>query len=134
MRFSSNTQEALNTMCNLFTTNGNGYGCCNTGVSWSVCRDCCGNLRLVPARNQSCCHCCNNGNTCNQGCGCGHGNGATTSTNTNANNGMGFSCFTVCGNTTNTANQSSVNCNGDAYYASQYGLGGNRNRCGCNIT
>ena len=122
-------------MCNYYTTGfnfgqsacgyNNGYNAFGCGRQ-TICRDCCGNIRVNQCRQSSCfsCHhpCYCNGNT---------GNGGV------AQNGNGqpcgrFTCVTFCGvnsNTTATAN------GGDLYYARQYGLypyGYNRG-CGCTL-
>ena len=91
------------------------YGC---GNSWwnsgyqSICRDCCGNIR-VNTNCQHCCSCCNV---------CGN-NGSTPENNTNGNStNNGFSCVTFCGyNNGNAAAQGNTN-NGYGYSAC--------NRCG----
>lgn len=127
-------------MCNVWNTNACGYGCCNTNnwlntlfgnTTQSICRDCCGNIRVNQCQNTCCgCHCCH---SCGCGCGCGNDSGSTSTDNGNGNNGGRFACFTVCGNTNSLTQSNTANAlNGDQYYARQYGLYGyNNSSCGC---
>ena len=92
----------------------------------SVCRDCCGNLRIV-----------NRSNGCNHSCNCGCAGNTTSQSNTTNGNAQSFGCYTVCGGFGNNASTTfGVNGNGNDYYDKQYALGRNASynsySCGCN--
>ena len=111
-------------MCNYYTgfnfgqtgcgCNAYPYNICGGCARQTICRDCCGTIRV----NQPCCynHCCGNGTTQN-------GNGQTN---------RPFTCLTFCGVNNNVA---STNNAGDLYYARQYGLYpyGYHRGCGCTL-
>ena len=155
-------------MCNTYNTwntaSTNTNSCCGNGF-WNlfngyqrVCRDSCGNLRVISTNNcgynygnrcryqcgcHNCCHCCCH--QCCNGCSCG-GTGSGTGTGTGNGTGTttgGYGCIVLCGNTLGTGTASTTSCggysagqtvsSGDAYYARQYGLYG-RSSCGvCNV-
>ena len=104
-----------------------GENSCNTcnRCAQSVCRDCCGNLRIV-----------NRSNCCNHSCNCGCAGNTSSQGNTTNGNAQSFGCYTVCGGFGNNASTATGGLGYDAYYARQYGL--NRNAsyssypCGCN--
>ncbi len=94
-------------------TANNGCGYSNNGWgqwgSQRVCRDVCGNLRVVR---------------CGGGCSGGYSNGCSYS----RSNNCCHSC-NVCSQT--FASSQASTGSGDDYYANQYGLNGRSNRCGC---
>ena len=100
-----------------------------------ICRDCNGNICVRTTNASSCC--CNTCNTCN--------NNSNGSNGTSGNGSVG--CVLVCGNglTAQSLNQCQSNTsycntgyyntgcvNGDAYYARQYGYGGQTSACSFN--
>lgn len=110
--------------CNTSTYNtcGGGYGGC---AKQTLCRDCCGNLRMAQTRMNCCgCH-----NLC--GCNTSADNGTSTQNGNGQTNGR-FTCVTFCGTNNNGASTASA---GDLYYARQYGLYpyGCYRSCGCSL-
>ena len=103
-----------NFCCCLWLLNGlfgNGCGCNGCNTTWNnqrVCRDGCGNLRIING--------CGTNTTFNSGCGCRYCNRVIGTTN---GNGCG------CGNTGLT----STATDGEAYYNRQYCLNGACNLC-----
>ena len=88
-------------------------GCNGTWGNQRVCRDCCGNLRIMNG--------CLRNTTFGNGCGCG---GYNRTTNTRNGNGCGCGCA-------NTTSATSTTTNGETYYNRQYCLNGACNFCNC---
>ena len=108
--------------CNTSTYNTCGGGCGGCARQ-TICRDCCGNIRINQPY-QPCCH--------NHCCGSVNGGTGTATQNGNGQTNGHFTCLSFCGvnnNVTPTANA------GDLYYARQYGLYpfGCHRSCGCTL-
>ena len=140
--------------CNGYTWNARSGGCgyngrnvsCGSTSLWdlffggnqTVCRDCCGNLRV---RNGCGCACCN---SCNCGCSCGcNGGSGSQNESGNSQNDNGFSCVTFCGNYASpfvsSGTQGASRCvrqgewNGNDYTSgSSYSYNSYSGGCGCN--
>ena len=131
-----------NTCNSTYTTNTCRCGCntcCNSclwsllfGNGQSVCRDCCGNIRVTNSCgcNTTWNGCNNTWNRCGGGCGCTNAASANTANTASTDNGNGFFCTTRC---QGTAFATTLAASGDNYYAETYNGRGRRScGCGCN--
>ena len=101
-----------------------GYNSCQR-----VCRDACGNLRIINGKSG--CgynYGCNYGSNYSYNYGCGYN--ATNSSSVSDNSSNGYTCFGFCANTNGVTG--TTNSNGATTGSNGYGqCGGQRQRCGC---